>query len=154
MRTGECPWPDTSGILTPASRRTAAILAGDGICDRNICAVRDLIPGSLGMNDLVERINMERIIAGCVRLSYDGILSGDEAIRATLAGQYGPDHVYSPTSLETYASCPFAYFLNRVIGLEALPEVEPNLSAGDRGTAIHDILTMFTGNGVLPEIQK
>ncbi|MGA7797137.1 MAG: PD-(D/E)XK nuclease family protein, partial [Methanoregula sp.] len=144
MRTGECPWPDTSGILTPASRRTAAILAGDGICDRNICAVRDLIPGSLGMNDLVERINMERYYRrGACDSSYDGILSGDEAIRATLAGQYGPDHVYSPTSLETYANCPFAYFLNRVIGIEALPEVEPNLSAGDRGTAIHTILSTF-----------
>ena len=53
----------------------------------------------------------------------------------------------SPTSLETYANCPFAYFLNRVIGIEALPEVEPNLSAGDRGTAIHTILSTL-----LPEM--
>ena len=47
------------------------------------------------MNDLVERINMERYYRrGACDSSYDGILSGDEAIRATLAGQYGPDHVY------------------------------------------------------------
>jgi len=144
MRTGECPWPDTSGIMPPASRRTAAILAGGGIRDGNSCTVCDLIPGSLGVNDLVERINMERYYRrGVCDSSYDGILSGDEAVRSILAGQYGPDHVYSPTSLETYASCPFEYFLNRVIGLDALPEVEPNLSAGDRGTAIHDILSTF-----------
>ena len=144
MRTGDCPWPDISGVMPPASRRTAAILAGSGIRDGNTCAVRDLIPGSLGVNDLVERINMERYYRrGVCDSSYDGILSGDEAVRAILAGQYGPDHVYSPTSLETYASCPFAYFLNRVIGIEALPEVEPNLSASDRGTAIHTILSTF-----------
>jgi hypothetical protein len=144
LRTGDCPWPDTSGIVPPASRRTAAILAGAGIRDGNICTVRNLIPGSLGVNDLVERINMERYYRrGVCDSSYDGILSGGEAVRAILAGQYGPDHVYSPTSLETYASCPFAYFLNRVIGLEALPEVEPNLSASNRGTAIHTILSTF-----------
>jgi ATP-dependent helicase/DNAse subunit B len=144
MRTGECPWPDASSIVSPASRRTAAILAGAGIRDGNTCSVRHLIPGSQGMNDLVERINMERYYRrGVCDSSYDGILSGDEAVRTILAGQYGPDHVYSPTSLETYASCPFAYFLNRVIGIDALPEVEPNLSAGDRGTAIHTILSTF-----------
>jgi ATP-dependent helicase/DNAse subunit B len=103
-----------------------------------------MIPGSLNISDLVERVNMEQYYRrGICDSPYDGILSGNELIRAVLAALYGPDHVYSPTSLETYASCPFEYFLNRVINLNALPEVEPNLSAGDRGTAIHDILSTF-----------
>ncbi|MDO9033969.1 MAG: PD-(D/E)XK nuclease family protein, partial [Methanoregula sp.] len=107
------------------------------------CTALDYIPGSLGINDLVERINMERYYRrGVCDSPYDGILS-DESIREVLAERYGPEHVYSPTSLETYASCPFEYFLNRVINLKELPEVEPNLSAGDRGTAIHDILSTF-----------
>ena len=100
MRTGECPWPDITDVISPASRRTAAVLAGAGIRDGNTCAVRDLIPGSLGMNDLVERINMERFYRRCACNSfYDGILSGDEAVRAILAGQYGPDHVYRRPAL-------------------------------------------------------
>jgi ATP-dependent helicase/DNAse subunit B len=143
MRTGDCPWPAL--IEYPvASRRTAAIDAGKGIRDEKACSVLSLIPASLDISDLTERINMERYHrrAGCDS-PYDGILSGDESINAILAGQYGPDHVWSPTSLETYATCPFAYFLNRVIGLEALPEVEPNLSASDRGTAIHNVLSTF-----------
>jgi len=75
--------------------------------------------------------------------SFDGMLSEDDAIQTSLAGRYGPRHVYSPTILETYAKCPFEFFLNRVIGLEALPEVEVDLSARDRGTAVHEILSTF-----------
>jgi ATP-dependent helicase/DNAse subunit B len=143
MRTGECPWPE-SPANPSVSRRTAAIVAGNGIRDETGCDVLGLIPGLQDVGDLTRRINMERYYrrGGCDS-PYDGILSGDEAIGTVLAGQYGPDHVYSPTSLETYATCPFAYFLSRVIGLNALPEVEPNLSASDRGTAIHHVLNTF-----------
>ncbi|MCX6689269.1 MAG: PD-(D/E)XK nuclease family protein [Methanoregula sp.] len=144
MRTGDSPWPDAAGIIPPASRRTVAVQAGADIRDEKTCTTLGLIPDSLGISDLVERINMERFYRrGASDSPYDGILSGNESIHAVLAGRYGQDHVYSPTSLETYANCPFEYFLNRVIGLEVLPEVEPNLSAGDRGTAIHDILSTF-----------
>jgi ATP-dependent helicase/DNAse subunit B len=122
----------------------AAINAGIGIRDDNGCSVLNLIPDSLNISDLADRINMEQYYRrGECDSSYDGILSGDESISAALAGHYGPEHVWSPTSLETYATCPFAYFLNRVIDLQALPEVEPNLSASDRGTAIHNVLTTF-----------
>jgi ATP-dependent helicase/DNAse subunit B len=144
MRVGDAPWPVTAGTNLPASRRTAAVLAGEAIRDEGVCAALDLIPDSPGISDLVERINMERFYRrGLCDSPYDGILSGDESIITALSKRYGPDHVYSPTSLETYATCPFEYFLNRVINLQALPEVEPNLSAGDRGTAIHDVLSTF-----------
>jgi ATP-dependent helicase/DNAse subunit B len=143
MRTVESPWPDASVITPPASRLTAAAQAGACIRNDETCTALGLIPGSLVINDLVERINMERYYRrGECDSPYDGILS-DESIREVLAERYGPEHVYSPTSLETYASCPFEYFLNRVINLKELPEVEPNLSAGDRGTAIHDVMSTF-----------
>lgn len=144
MRTGDRPWPDGTGNNPPASRRTAAVLAGEAIWDGKTCNAPGLIPASQGINDLVERITMEQYYRrGICDSPYDGILAGDELILTALASRYGPDHVWSPTSLETYASCPFEYFLNRVINLQALPEVEPNLSAGDRGTAIHDVLSTF-----------
>jgi len=143
MRIGDCPW-HTSIQNSAVSMRTTAIDAGKGIRDEKACTVLNLIPDSLGISDLTERINMERYYRrGECNSPYDGILSRDESIGTVLAGQYGPDHVWSPTSLETYATCPFAYFLNRVIGLRALPEVEPNLSASDRGTAIHHVLATF-----------
>ncbi|MFA6332258.1 MAG: PD-(D/E)XK nuclease family protein [Methanoregula sp.] len=144
MRTGDFPWPGSSAHSLPASRRTAAVRAGDMIRDEAACAALNLIPETHGISDLVERINMERYYRrGACDSPYDGIISGAEPIRERLAGQYSPDHVWSPTSLETYAACPFAYFLNRVINIRALPEVEPNLSSKDRGTAIHDVLSTF-----------
>ena len=142
MRTGDQPWPDAGGIV-PASRHTAAVHAGTELRDEKICAALSQVPDSQEISVLVERINMERFHRrGSCDSPYDGILL-DESIRAELAERYGPAHVYSPTSLETYASCPFEYFLNRVINLKALPEVELNLSSSDRGTAIHDILSTF-----------
>jgi len=144
MRCGNRPWPEVSGREPAVSRRTAAVRAGSGLCGEDPCLARDTLPDVQEIGELAERINMERFYRrGACDSPYDGILSGDDAIRAALAGRYGPDHVYSPTSLEVYAGCPFAYFLSRVTGLRELPEVEPNLSAGDRGTAIHDILSTF-----------
>lgn len=144
MRTADSPWPVVAGIIAPASRRTAAVHAGVCIRNGDIRSILGLIPNSLGISDMVERINMERYYRqGACDSSYDGILSVDESIRELIAERFSPNHVYSPTSLEMYATCPFEYFLNRIIGLEALPEVEPNLSAGDRGTVIHDILSTF-----------
>ncbi|MDD5142404.1 PD-(D/E)XK nuclease family protein [Methanoregula sp.] len=144
MRIGNSPWPDADATARSASRHTAAIEAGSLIRDAKVCEALEMIPDALGIDNLAERVNMERYHrTGVCDSSYDGILSGDETIQEALAGHYGPDHVYSPTSLETYANCPFAYFLGRVINLKELPEVEPNLSASDRGTAIHDILSAF-----------
>lgn len=144
MRTGDSSWPGASLVNTPVSSRTAGICAGNSIRDQKICAALPLVSSASGIDDLAERINMERFYRqGVCDSPYDGILSDNAEIRSILATRYGPDHVYSPTNLEVYANCPFAYLLNRVIGLEALPEVEPNLSASDRGTVIHDILSTF-----------
>lgn len=143
-RTGECPWPAPPDAVPPASRRTAAVMAGGAIKNKRACDACSLVPGPLVIDDLAERINMEGYHrrGGC-DTHYDGILAGYEPIRAILLGRYGPDHVWSPTTLELYANCPFAYFMSRVIGLEALPDVELNLSAADRGSAIHDVLSTF-----------
>lgn len=144
MRCGDVPWPEVPESLRAASRQSSARDAGYLIRDETICAAVSLIPDSSAIDELVERINTERFHrTGPCDSDYDRILSEDPAILEALAGTYGPDHVWSPTSLETYASCPFAYFLGRVINLRELPEVELNLSASDRGTAIHAILTTF-----------
>jgi ATP-dependent helicase/DNAse subunit B len=144
MRTGSRPWPDLPEGAQDASRRTAAVRAGSVIGSGEPCRALATIPDSQEIDELVGRINMERFWRrGSCDSAYDGILSGNEAIRAALGQRYGPEHVYSPTSLEIYATCPFAYFLDRVIRLLALPEVEPNLSPGDRGTAIHNVLSAF-----------
>ncbi len=74
---------------------------------------------------------------------YDGNLSGIKGIDT-----FGirPDGApISPTALETWAACPYRYFLAYVLRLGALdtPEEIFSISALDRGTLGHEILERF-----------
>ena len=74
---------------------------------------------------------------------YDGNLSGIKEIDG-----FGirPDGApISPTALETWAACPYRYFLGHVLRLGALdaPEEIFSISALDRGTLGHEILERF-----------
>jgi RecB family exonuclease len=71
---------------------------------------------------------------------WDGLL-GAEA-RAALAAQHPFDAEMHPTRLERYVSCPFAFFLRHVLGLEAPDEPGESLEMEPRdfGTLAHKIL--------------
>lgn len=62
----------------------------------------------------------------------------------------------SPTRLESWAACPFRYFLGQVLRLSALetPEETVAIGAADRGALVHDILERFVreavASGTLP----
>ena len=53
--------------------------------------------------------------------------------------------VFSPTRLETWATCPFRYFLSNVLGIAApeQPEEVATISALERGSLLHTILERF-----------
>lgn len=57
----------------------------------------------------------------------------------------GGEQPISPTRLETWARCPFQYFLTYVLGLEAVerPEELLSLSALEKGSLVHRILERF-----------
>jgi len=76
---------------------------------------------------------------------YDGCLNSARARkllreRFALSGQ-----VLSATKLETYAACPFNYFLAEVLGLRPLPSPEEirRIQPLERGTMVHEILFRF-----------
>ena len=76
---------------------------------------------------------------------YDGCLKSARAHkhlqeRFALSGQ-----ILSATKLETYASCPFKYFLSEVLGLKMSPSPEEiwRIQPLDRGKVIHEILYQF-----------
>jgi ATP-dependent helicase/nuclease subunit B len=76
---------------------------------------------------------------------YDGCLKSARARkllgeRFALSGQ-----VLSATKLETYAACPFKYFLEEVLGLKPLPSPEEvrRIQPLERGTMVHEILFRF-----------
>ena len=73
---------------------------------------------------------------------YDGVFRSKLALDEMRRLEESRAHRFSPTGLERYASCPFEYFLARVLGLEELEEPERvvTISPADRGSLIHRIL--------------
>jgi RecB family exonuclease len=88
--------------------------------------------------------------------AYDGVLSSRRARAALRRAIEEKGHVFSPTSLERWAGCPFAYFVADILGVEALEEPERIVSAtpAQRGTLVHRILAGLFGRlaaaGLLP----
>ena len=103
------------------------------------------IPHPLVKDGPLARVaQMARSRAGHALTEFDGNLSS-VAGNAGFALNLG-HYPLSPTSLETWAVCPFRYFLGHVLHLSALddPEEETTISRLNRGSLIHEILERFT----------
>jgi ATP-dependent helicase/nuclease subunit B len=87
---------------------------------------------------------------------FDGVFSSRESLHELRKLLDERGWSFSPTSMEKYAHCPFAYFLEDVIGLELLEEPERLISISplQRGTIVHEILARlydaFRRKGLLP----
>lgn len=76
---------------------------------------------------------------------YDAIIESPDA-RALLERHLAEGRkAISPSRLETYATCPFRYFITSILELKAVEEPErvAVISALDRGSMVHDILADF-----------
>jgi ATP-dependent helicase/DNAse subunit B len=51
--------------------------------------------------------------------------------------------VYSVSQLESYAGCPFQFFAKNLLRLEETREFEEEITAGEKGSVLHDILFEF-----------
>jgi ATP-dependent helicase/nuclease subunit B len=69
---------------------------------------------------------------------HDGQL--DTELVAELHGERDP---YSPTQLRDYAKCGFAYYMNRILGIEASDEFHLEPQKVDLGSLVHDIFEEF-----------
>lgn len=81
-------------------------------------------------------------VANPVFTEYEGVFSSKEAIEVLRTRYGGAGRTFSPTSLETYAGCPFNYFLNKVLELEAVEEPDRMIQTNPlvRGSIVHEIL--------------
>lgn len=77
---------------------------------------------------------------------WDGYVPADIARIAGIGSQGDP---VSPSALETWAACPYKYFLSRILGLSAPAEDEDedSISALDKGSLVHKILERFVKEG-------
>lgn len=138
--------PCRHSLLDADTRLGAALCTGAALAPH-----RDLAGIAARLN--VE--NGER--RGPYRSAHDGVLAGDAGVCAELGQAFDPQRVYAPTMLETYAACPFRFCLRHVLHLEPFPDLEPELTARERGSLLHEIAFRFftawrsSGNGAITE---
>jgi ATP-dependent helicase/nuclease subunit B len=102
-------------------------------------------------------VRMERARSGGrLFTQYEGVFASQQALGALGAVLGSSDWSFSPTSLESYASCPFRYFLTAMLGLDVLEEPERlvQITPLQRGRIVHEILARlferFADEGLLP----
>ena len=141
------PAMDEGGRETVPSAFLEELEAGLGITPETIPTHRVLTPGLPLVADWSSAAQAERV-AGIERERERGALGPWNGLieaaplRAWLAGARGPDYHWSPTQLETYARCPWAYFSGRLLGLEQRDEPEDEMDAVTRGTILHRALQL------------
>ncbi len=64
-------------------------------------------------------------------------------VRRAISSRFGPEHRFSVSQFDRYGSCPFAFFMSEVLGLEKLEEPEEEVSPLTRGGIIHEMLRCF-----------
>ena len=81
-------------------------------------------------------------------LAYEGVLmAGNLSAGSRNRLQRLHDEPYSVTDLETYAKCPFQYFVSKVLEFRVEEdEAEDELSSLGRGSLLHDVLRTFYKN--------
>ena len=93
-------------------------------------------------NSALRRVAIERERNGLGFGPFDGEISSAD-LRAMLHRHFGPEYVYSASSLSTYGKCPFRFFASRVLKLEPRNEAALDLPAIDAGKLLHEILRRF-----------
>lgn len=75
--------------------------------------------------------------------TYDGVLG--EAAAAAVARRAGLRRAISPSRLETYATCPFRFFLSYLLRLAPVeePDLLERIESLERGALVHDVLQRF-----------
>lgn len=74
--------------------------------------------------------------------NYDGVLAAED-VRAQMAARFGSEYQFSVTQLETYAECPFRFYVETVLGIRDDEPVSEELDPRDRGAILHDVLQRF-----------
>lgn len=100
-------------------------------------------PGSADLLEHARRtaeIERDRVTG---RLSpWNGAIE-DESLRAWLAQEFGEGRVWSPTGIEEYAKCPWAWFSRRLLRLDERNDPDEDIDPKARGTVLHDALRRF-----------
>src|SRR6202171_5784384 len=131
-------------LILPERRVNEAreIVQREGDLLHSALAARDELPLGRGLAATAARASREFT-------EFDGNVAAVAAGLTKLAGGLSRLHPISPSGVETWAACPFRYFLGRVLEVEPTERPEDDeawaISPIDCGSLIHPILEEFFG---------
>ncbi len=73
---------------------------------------------------------------------FEGVLHSD-SIKSELNNRFGAGHIWSASRLNRYANCPFGFYAEYVLEIEALEEPEEGIDALQRGAILHRVLEIL-----------
>ncbi|MBK5186674.1 MAG: PD-(D/E)XK nuclease family protein [Gemmatimonadaceae bacterium] len=85
----------------------------------------------------IERERMDRVPS-----RYNGRIESPDLLE-WLATEFGDDRLWSPSQLEDFAKCPWAYFSKRLLRIEKLEEPDGDVDPATRGSLLHEALKRF-----------
>ena len=133
-------WPDLAGSPADARVRAVALACEDGRIGDLIALTRSEVhrPPLEGTAAAL-RVAHARFARKSFG-SYDGLLRDPGAIRR-IGREFGPEHRFSASQLESFVFCPFQFFLRYALALVPLDDrTELQDDYGERGSKIHRIL--------------
>jgi len=116
--------------------------------DERIAASRVVTPGARLFADAAARERalaaaaIERVRAAGELSLYNGRIE-DPALLAHLAAEFGDRRVWSPSQLESFAKCPWAYFSGRLLRIAKLEDPDEEMDQATRGALLHRALKRF-----------
>ncbi len=76
--------------------------------------------------------------------------SRDKEVRSALARSYGPSRPVSVTRLEQYRRCPYAFYIETVLGMEVPEEPSYDVDARQWGMVVHLVMEKLYAGGPVP----
>jgi ATP-dependent helicase/nuclease subunit B len=139
---------DAEGAEVAQSSFAEAEVETHGLTPDTIPTARVLTPGlpHAASRDAIDfalhGARIERIRDTGVISPWNGAIV-DATIGRLIADRLGDDFVWSPTQLESYAKCPWAWFSARLLRVVKQEDPELDIDARVRGTLYHDALKRF-----------
>ena len=99
--------------------------------------------------------------------AYEGLheeISSEPPIETLIAPCFVPETI-SVSRFQKAVICPYRFFVEGILNIESLEEIEPDASPREKGNRIHDVLALFTkslrdeemdlsNEGILPEARE
>jgi ATP-dependent helicase/nuclease subunit B len=101
-----------------------------------------LASGAAALEHALQAAHAEHARAADTVSPYNGRMEHGP-VRDWIARELGEARVWSPTQIEAYAKCPWAYFSGRLLRLEKLEDPDLDIDPMTRGSILHDALRRF-----------